>query len=449
MTLSASYGVLPSAANTNGGTYVAYLFAHNAGGFGLTGTDNVISCGSYTGNGSTTGTLVNLGFEPQWLLVKMSSNSGYYWELVDNMRGIPTGGNDAVIWPNVSDAEYSGGQEFDLASNGFYPMGAASNSNVSGETYIYIAIRRGPMKVPTLGTSVLNITTSVGTNPAYVSSFPVDFAYRRQITGTSDNYFHTRLQGAKTLYPNYNVAEDDDANVTWDYQNGMFTSTGANADQYGWLMRRAPSFMDIVCYTGNGTNNRQVTHNLAAIPELVIVKNRSAAWQWWVYHTGLGNTRNGIVLNSTGANQVNVDAFSTDGSAFSSTYFLQSADWALQPPNANGYTYVVYLFATCPGVSKVGTYTGNGTTQTINCGFTGGARFVIIKRTDASGGWYVYDTVRGMTVLTDPYVFLNSNAVQVATLGSVTTVSTGFALNSAILADINISAGTYIFLAVS
>ena len=116
---------------------------------------------------------------------------------------------------------------------------------------------------------------------------------------------------------------------------------------------------------------------------------------------------------------------------------------------ASGRTFIAYLFATLAGVSKVGSYTGNGTTQTINCGFTSGARFVLIKRTDSTGSWYVYDTARGMTVLTDPYLLLNTTAAEVATLGSVTTVSTGFALNSTILADINISAGTYIFLAIS
>jgi hypothetical protein len=54
-----------------------------------------------------------------------------------------------------------------------------------------------------------------------------------------------------------------------------------------------------------------------------------------------------------------------------------------------------------------------------------------------------------MTTLTDPYLFLNSTAAETATLGSVTTVSTGFALNSTILAAINVNAGTYIFLAIA
>ena len=117
--------------------------------------------------------------------------------------------------------------------------------------------------------------------------------------------------------------------------------------------------------------------------------------------------------------------------------------------NGSGRTYVAYLFATCAGVSKVGSYTGNGTTQTINCGFAGGARFVLIKRTDSTGDWYVYDTARGMTTLTDPYLLLNSNAAESATLGSVTTVTTGFAVNASILSAINTNSASYIFLAIA
>ena len=118
--------------------------------------------------------------------------------------------------------------------------------------------------------------------------------------------------------------------------------------------------------------------------------------------------------------------------------------------NRSATNFIAYLFATCAGVSKVGSYTGNGSTQTIDCGFgAGGARFVLIKRTDSTGAWYLYDSARGMTTLTNPYLRLNSTSAEVATLGSVTTVSTGFALNSAILAAINVNAGTYIFLAIA
>jgi hypothetical protein len=60
------------------------------------------------------------------------------------------------------------------------------------------------------------------------------------------------------------------------------------------------------------------------------------------------------------------------------------------------------------GVSKVGSYTGTGTTLSIDCGFTAGARFILIKRTDSTGDWYVWDTARGIIAGNDPYLLLNS-----------------------------------------
>ena len=74
---------------------------------------------------------------------------------------------------------------------------------------------------------------------------------------------------------------------------------------------------------------------------------------------------------------------------------------------------------------------------------------ILIKRTDSTGDWYTFDTARGMTTLTDPYLLLNSQAAETATLGAVTTTSVGFALNSAILAAINVSGGSYIYLSVA
>ena len=87
--------------NANGGTYVAYLFAHDAGGFGTYGTDNVISRGSVTLSSGFTD--VNLGYEPQFVLIKKTS-AVQNWFMYDNMRGMPWDGY-AELRPNLSNAE--------------------------------------------------------------------------------------------------------------------------------------------------------------------------------------------------------------------------------------------------------------------------------------------------------------------------------------------------------
>jgi hypothetical protein len=430
--------------NSDGAPYVAYVFAHNAGGFGLTGTDNVISCGSFTVSSNVA--TVSLGYEPQWTMMKQIDSTDN-WRINDVMRGSPTaGGTNASLQPDSSAVESFGTAGTNPTATGFTVQGIADG------TYIYIAIRRGPMKVPTLGTSVFKPMTRAGTGTATTVTgvgFTPDFIMPPSIDGGSKRVYD-RLRGPlRAIYTNLTDAEatETDTLTGFDVMDGVKfgNSTGnvSGTNYIDWFFRRAPSFFDEVCYTGTGVN-RTLTHNLAAAPELWIVKLRGAAAAWAVGSTALANTEY-LLLNTT-------DAKATGATYWNSTY--PTATTLSLGTNARvndvGSTAVAYLFATCAGVSKVGTYTGNGSTQTINCGFgAGGARFVLIKRTDSTGDWYIYDTARGMTTLTDPYLLLNSTAAESATLGSVTTVSTGFALNASILSAINTSSATYIFLAIA
>jgi hypothetical protein len=431
--------------NQNGDTYVAYLFAHNAGGFGLTGTDNVISCGTFTPNASEQAT-INLGYEPQWVLYKQAGGSGGNWELYDNMRGMAVTGTVKLV-PNTSNAESvnTSINQLRATATGFEVQ------YLNQFQHIYIAIRIAPMKVPTDVTKVFAPVLTQGGNRTITTNFPVDLLINKPPSAGNAPYFMDRLRGGTTNTYNILQSSSTDAELVGSglglgFQSNVGIQSSDSFYNSGtmvmWLnFRRAPSFFDEVCYTGNGSG-LSLTHNLTVAPQLIIVKKRSAVGDWIVRPAGVAN--NYLVLNSTAesnsgsGNYINNPTATTFGIGDNTNV------------NASGATFVAYLFATCAGVSKVGSYTGNGTTQTIDCGFgAGGARFVLIKRTDATGGWYVYDTARGMTVLTDPYLFLNTASAEVATLGSVTTVSTGFALNSAILAAINVNAGTYIFLAIA
>jgi hypothetical protein len=439
-----------STVNASGSAYIAYVFAHDAGGFGLTGTDNVISCGSFTTDGGGDFS-VNLGYEPQWLLCKSTTSATLRWYLMDSMRGMPDQpGSSAtsVLSANTSGAELSGNNSVHPTATGFAGAGIGGS-----ETYIYIAIRRGPMKVPTSGTSVYNGIARTGTGAVATVTgvgFAPDLVIDKYRTAASDNHWIDKLRGAtRNLASTATAAEDAKVNgLTAFAMDGYVVGTDAEWNFSGepyinWFFKRAPSVFDEVCWSGAGAN-LVINHNLQAVPELIINKYRNGtSYGWATTAAGLANPNtNYLTLNSSNAE---ANAGASPGFIYdrTSTTFTVSSDLA-----QSGFNWVSYLFATCPGVSKVGSYTGNGSTQTINCGFgAGGARFVLIKRTDTTGDWYVYDTARGMTTLTDPYLPLNSTAAETATLGSVTTVSTGFALNSTILAAINVSGGTYIFLA--
>jgi hypothetical protein len=186
---------------------------------------------------------------------------------------------------------------------------------------------------------------------------------------------------------------------------------------------------------------------LAAVPELIITKTRAAASgynYWFVYHKDIGQTFQ-LLLNGTNARD---DGWGSPYTATPPTSSVFSISSGIQI-NESGVTHVSYLFATCPGVSKVGSYTGTATTNQIDCGFTAGARFVLIKRTDSTGDWYVWDTVRGIISGNDPYVLWNSTAAEVTNTDYIDTYSAGFELSSTAPAALNANGGTYIFLAIA
>ena len=445
--------------NANGGTYVAYLFAHDAGGFGPSGSDNVISCGSYTGNGGasgSTGLSVTLGWEPQFLLVKSATATGgnSSWALLDSMRGWSMIGSGAALYANENRFEDNStyGQP---TATGFRVW--ETNVNNSGTTYIYIAIRRGPMRVPTSGTSVFAPIARTGTNAAgsiTTVGFPPDLSVSADRTAVGRNPSWTdRLRGSiRTLYSSTTNAEVTSASTedltSFARMNGVNVGTwlrsviNAPSDIANWFFRRAPGFFDVVCYTGTGSA-RTVTHNLGAVPELMIVKARNASEGWAVYHLSTGNGQ--FLRLDLDVQAQTSSAYWNNTTPTSSVFTIGTAP---QINNA-GDTYVAYLFATVAGVSKVGSYTGTGSTLQINCGFTGGARFVLIKRTDSSGDWYVWDTARGIVAGNDPYLVLNSTAAEVTTTDWVDTFSSGFELSNVGGNNVNINGGTFIFLAIS
>jgi hypothetical protein len=437
--------------NASGGTYVAYLFAHDAGGFGLTGTDNVISCGSFTTDGSGLAT-INLGYEPQWILYKNSTGTGS-WFVVDNMRGLVTGGNDAYLQPNSSGAENTGFNLVDLNATGFSFQSGAFGSTTTG---IYIAIRRGPMKVPTSGTSVFSpISASNTQGTQNTTGFPVDLQIQTFRGGVGNHYVVDRLRKVSTnatnseqyLVTNTTAAEASNTILTQFWNNtGFQTASGwASASTIYWNFGRAPSFFDEVCYTGTGST-QTISHNLQAVPELIITKNRTTtgpiSQNWCVYAPGIPNNNNVLLLNENYA-WYDVGAAMWNGTPTSTTFGVA----ALLSPSAD--KMVAYLFATCAGVSKVGSYTGTGTTLQIDCGFTAGARFILIKRTSSTGDWYVWDSARGIVSGNDPYLLLNSTAAEVTSTDYIDTYSAGFEISSTAPAAINASGGTFIFLAIA
>jgi hypothetical protein len=444
--------------NNSGDTYVAYLFAHDPLGPSEDGSDGLIACGSYTGNGSSNGPEIDLGWEPQWLLVKNAS-AIESWYMFDVMRGMPVGGDTKDLYPNTNANEdaYEGTKNLvDPTPTGFKVKDSGALMNGSGQTIIYIAIRRGPMRVPESGTEVFQSVARTGTSAAatITSGFPVDFVYSKARNQAYAGGFLTRLQGAgKFLFPSETNSETTGSNTLTGYDNntGIFVGSdsqglinnGTSTTYSTHMFRRSPNFFDVVAYTGDGTAGRTVPHNLGVAPEMMIVKRRNLARNWATYVAPLGNTGS-MYLNENQA-PVFGNLFWNDVTPIDTAFYLGTNSHV----NGSADTYIAYLFASLPGISKVGSYTGNGSSQTIDCGFTTGARFILIKRTDSTGDWYVWDTARGIVTGNDPHLSLNTTAAEVTTDDSIDPDSSGFIVNQVGATNINVSSASYIFMAIS
>jgi len=450
-----------NSSNGNGKNYVAYLFAHNDGDgeFGEDADQDIIKCGSYTGNGGVQH--IDLGFEPQFLITKITSDGGdindHAWRMFDNMRGIANGSDDANLRPNASDAE--GNNNFvGLSATGFYLEAGHPEVNRNGEDYIYIAIRRGPMKTPEDATEVFDTHLDTSSSQTfYTTGFPVDAMLQSYTTfSTNKNHtFPTRLMGFNSVdkslqtsstsaETNLEVAEGWDSNTGFKIANEYVSSL----ETVHHAFRRAPGFFDVVAYEGTGAN-RTVNHNLGVAPEMMIVKKRNASDGWAVYHSGVDVNGDGapetdfLLLNTT--DQAFDNALYWNDTAPTESVFSLGFEGAV---NRSGDTYIAYLFATLPGVSKVGSYTGNGTSQTIDCGFSTGARFVLIKNTTDGGDWYVWDATRGIISGNDPFLRLNTTQAEESNNDYVDPDASGFSVVNT-FSRINDNNKNYIFLAIA
>ena len=434
--------------NGSGRSYVAYIFAHDDQSFGTNSDEAIIKCDSYTGTGSES-TEIDLGFQPQWLLIKNISTSSTDWMLVDMMRGLPVGQDSAIVKPNRNYTESSNRRVAHLTPTGFKLGQPTTDVNGNGNDFIYIAIRR-PHKPPAAGTDVFTADASGLNAQAGQKTFDADhyvdlvFHKHKSSTASGFQWFDRLRGGGRILKSNNTNAELSQSSVQFfDIQDGVKAKdSGGNFGNYvGFMFKRAPGFFDIVPYTGTGAD-QVVNHGLGVTPELMLLKARSTTTGWRVFYKD-GSTEKNLQLHTTGS------AGSIPGShpwSPSSTTFRADQYFSL---SQSGQKFIAYAFATLAGISKVGLYSGTGSDVDVDCGFSAGARFVLIKRTDGTGDWYVWNSSSGINSGTDPYLLLNKTDTEADSYDYIDPLNAGFTVTSSAPAALNASGGTYLFFAIS
>ena len=224
-----------------------------------------------------------------------------------------------------------------------------------------------------------------------------DFLWLKNRTATQEHWLCDTVRGAgKFLESNSNNAESSDGAsgfASFD-SNGFTLNDSARTNRntmvaWGWK-ESADAGFDIVTYTGNETA-RTISHSLSAVPKMMIVKNRGTTGNWGVYHVGLGTANKRLELDSNAAEDTGTSVWN-DTDPTSSVFSVGDND---RITNGNSMTYVGYLFSEKQGFSKFGKYTGNGNADGtfVHTGFR--PAMIIIKRTDATDHWYIYDDQRG------------------------------------------------------
>ena len=419
--------------------------------FGDSGEEGIIKTGSYKGNGNADGPEINLGWEPQFLIMKRF-DSGDSWYMFDNMRGITSGfnsGDDPMLQPN-SDTDEGAINRLSLTPTGFKIDSNNGDVNGNGGDYLYIALRRpdgyvGKPYGAGEGASVFAMDAGNGSStiPTFDSGFPVDFSIVKNPTVDEDWLTSGRLlQFQRHVVNNTNNAASENT-TAFDSNVGCWTHISSAMQAFMW--KRHAGF-DCIAYTGNNVNGRHLRHNLSKPPEMVwfkVITNGSGV-NWMAGHKGLnGGTNPWEYYIEPNTNSTQTDYPAWMDTAPTSTHIAVSN--VNQTNNTDNKRYIAMLFASVEGVSKCGYYDGSNSTQTITTGFQ--PRFVIIKSTSEAYPWVVLDTTRGWGSGNDQWLQLNDSSEQQAyDMGAPT--STGFTLTSGSNADyVNTDSAKYIYYA--
>jgi hypothetical protein len=344
----------------------------------------------------------------------------------------------------------------------------------------FVALNTYNLPTPTIanGANQFAATTYTGNgstqsivNTVNGTSFQPDLVwYKRRNTADNHRLFDAVRGVTKPLFSDLTSAESTESGVTAFNSNGFTLGLAGNESSntyVGWQWKASnaaavtntsgsitsqvsanPSAgFSIVTYTGTGAN-ATVGHGLGIAPKMLIVKRRNSTSNWPVLHTSIsGSPDNFLYLNSTSA-VINAGVV-FNSTTPTSTIFGVGTDASV---NASGGTYVAYCFAEIAGYSKAFSYTGNGLTDGtfVYCGFR--PRWIMIKKSSATGNWSIVDTSRDTFNVADNPLLANTSGAETTSTSTsgafLDILSNGFKLrgNSG---DINDNTATYIGFAVA
>jgi hypothetical protein len=237
--------------------------------------------------------------------------------------------------------------------------------------------------------------------------------------------------------------------VAWAWDAG--TTTASNTDgSITSQVRANPSagFSVVAFNSGSGAPTAYtVGHGLNVAPQFIITKSRtSASYNWSVYHTSIATTTNKYLsLNSTNATADNGTSIWGAAQPTSTVFGITSGNAVVANTDC-----IAYCFAPVVGYSSFGSYTGNGSASGdgpfVFCNFR--PRFILTKRTDSTNNWTIVDAARNSYNVSNTALFPNLSAAESTNAEyAFDILSNGFKVRGTPGDSVNVSGGTYIYIA--
>jgi hypothetical protein len=320
------------------------------------------------------------------------------------------------------------------------------------------------------GNKQMDATLYTGTGAALsvtnAGSFQPDLVWVKGRSGATDHALYDSVRGVQNqLESNNTTAETAEATGLTAFGSNGFTvgalaqmNTSA-ATYVGWqwkangtavtntagtvsaqLSANPTAGFSVATFTAPASGQFTIGHGLGVAPAFVTVKNLVASNSWWTYHSALGlNNVDYVVLDRTDAEASFSTMWGSSGMTSSTCGFTVGG-----AVNAS-VSHVAYIWTPIAGYSAFGSYTGNGSTDGpfVYTGFR--PRFIMVKRTDSTGTWEMYDTSRDTYNVMSADLAANLADAEVS-IARFDSVSNGFKLRNT-GAAVNASGGTYIYIA--